>query len=144
MSFAEFNYPLVQAYDWWHLFQNGCQIQVGGADQFGNILTGADAVKQIAKDSHEYQVAKRQTQLLDAKRGIEVCSDPMGFTVPLLTTASGEKFGKSAGNAVWLNTEMTNVYELYQVCDLIARESLQLTYSASFSCDSQMLMSRGI
>jgi tyrosyl-tRNA synthetase len=115
MSFAEFSYPLVQAWDWWHLFQSGCQLQIGGADQFGNILAGAEAVKQIAKDSHEYQVAKRQTQMLEAKRKIDITSDPMGFTVPLLTTSSGEKFGKSAGNAVWLNPEMTSVYELYQV-----------------------------
>ncbi|KAH0841782.1 Tyrosine--tRNA ligase, mitochondrial [Fonsecaea pedrosoi] len=114
MSFAEFSYPLVQAWDWWHLFQSGCQLQVGGADQFGNILAGAEAVKQIAKDSHEYQVALRQTQLLDSKRGIEVTSDPMGFTVPLLTTASGQKFGKSAGNAVWLNPDMTSIFDLYQ------------------------------
>ncbi|KIW72158.1 tyrosine-tRNA ligase [Phialophora macrospora] len=114
MSFAEFSYPLVQAWDWWHLFQAGCQVQIGGADQFGNILAGAEAVKQIAKDSHEYQVALRQTELLDAKRRINVSSDPMGFTVPLLTTSSGEKFGKSAGNAVWLDPEMTSVYDLYQ------------------------------
>ncbi|EXJ75854.1 uncharacterized protein A1O5_00361 [Cladophialophora psammophila CBS 110553] len=114
MSFAEFSYPLVQAWDWWHLFQSGCQLQVGGADQFGNILAGAEAVKQIARESHEYQVALRQTQLLDSKHGIELNSDPMGFTVPLLTTASGEKFGKSAGNAVWLNPEMTSVFDLYQ------------------------------
>jgi tyrosyl-tRNA synthetase len=115
MSFAEFSYPLVQAWDWWHLFQSGCQVQIGGADQFGNILAGAEAVKQIAKDSHEYQVALRQTEVLDAKRRIKVTSDPMGFTVPLLTTSSGEKFGKSAGNAVWLDPELTSVYDLYQV-----------------------------
>ncbi|KIX98530.1 uncharacterized protein Z520_05831 [Fonsecaea multimorphosa CBS 102226] len=114
MSFAEFSYPLVQAWDWWHLFQSGCQLQIGGADQFGNILAGAEAVKQIAKDTHEYQVRLRQTQMLDRSRGIDLSSDPMGFTVPLLTTASGEKFGKSAGNAVWLDPEMTSVFDLYQ------------------------------
>ncbi|KAJ9605186.1 tyrosyl-tRNA synthetase [Cladophialophora chaetospira] len=114
MSFAEFSYPLVQAWDWWHLFQSGCQVQIGGADQFGNILAGAEVVKQIAKDAHEYQVALRQQEHLEFKRKINVSFDPMGFTVPLLTTSSGEKFGKSAGNAVWLNSEMTSVYELYQ------------------------------
>lgn len=116
MSFAEFSYPLVQAWDWWHLFQKGCQLQIGGADQFGNILAGSDAVKQIAKDSHEYQVHNRNIEILDEQRDIKVTSDPVGFTVPLLTTASGEKFGKSAGNAVWLNSEMTSTYDLYQVC----------------------------
>lgn len=115
MSFAEFSYPLVQAWDWWHLFQTGCQLQIGGADQFGNILAGAEAVKQIAKDSHEYQVNNRNIEMLDEERGIKVISDPVGFTVPLLTTASGEKFGKSAGNAVWLNPDMTSTYDLYQV-----------------------------
>lgn len=123
MSFAEFTYPLVQAWDWWHLFQSGCQVQIGGADQFGNILAGAEAVKQIAKDAHEYQVAMRETTLLESKRKVELTSDPMGFTVPLLTTSSGEKFGKSAGNAVWLDPEMTSVYELYQVgSNLIEKE----------------------
>jgi tyrosyl-tRNA synthetase len=116
MSFAEFSYPLVQAWDWWHLFQNGCQLQIGGADQFGNLLAGAEAVKQIAKESHEFQLRQRQGEILEMKGGVDVTSDPMGFTVPLLTTASGEKFGKSAGNAVWLNPDMTTSYELYQVC----------------------------
>lgn len=115
MSFAEFSYPLVQAWDWWQLFQKGVQIQIGGADQFGNILAGAEAVKQIAKESHEYQQSLRQSQLLDEENGIKVTSDPVGFTVPLLTTASGEKFGKSAGNAVWLDPEMTSIFDLYQV-----------------------------
>ncbi len=115
MSFAEFSYPLVQAWDWWHLFQSGCQVQIGGSDQFGNILAGAEIVKQIAKDDHPYQVALGQTKQLEAQRRLNLPSDPMGFTVPLLTTSSGEKFGKSAGNAVWLNSVMTSVYELYQV-----------------------------
>ncbi|EXJ95803.1 tyrosyl-tRNA synthetase [Capronia coronata CBS 617.96] len=114
MSFAEFSYPLVQAWDWWQLFQRGVQIQIGGADQFGNILAGAEAVKQIAKESHEYQQTLRQTQLIDENNGVKVTSDPLGFTVPLLTTASGEKFGKSAGNAVWLDPELTSIFDLYQ------------------------------
>ncbi len=115
MSYAEFSYPLVQAWDWWHLFQKGVQIQVGGGDQFGNILAGAEAVKQLAKDSHEYQTALRQTTIIDKKYYIDVTSDPLGITVPLLTTASGEKFGKSAGNAVWLEPRMTPIFDLYQV-----------------------------
>ncbi|KIW61976.1 tyrosine-tRNA ligase, variant [Exophiala xenobiotica] len=114
MSYAEFSYPLVQAWDWWHLFQKGVQIQVGGGDQFGNILAGAEAVKQLAKDSHEYQTALRQTTIIDKKYYIDVTSDPLGITVPLLTTASGEKFGKSAGNAVWLEPRMTPIFDLYQ------------------------------
>jgi tyrosyl-tRNA synthetase len=115
MSFAEFSYPLVQAWDWWHLFQSGCQLQIGGADQFGNLLAGAEAVKEIAKDAHEYQRARREAEIVDDKHNIQVTPDPVGFTVPLLTTSSGEKFGKSAGNAVWLDADMTSVYDLYQV-----------------------------
>ncbi|KIV78098.1 tyrosine-tRNA ligase [Exophiala sideris] len=114
MSFAEFSYPLVQAWDWWHLYQKGVQLQIGGSDQFGNILAGAEAVKMIAKDSQDYQAAARQVKAIDGKYDVDVTSDPLGFTVPLLTTASGEKFGKSAGNAVWLDPQMTSIFELYQ------------------------------
>lgn len=120
MSYAEFSYPLVQAWDWWHLFQKGVQIQVGGGDQFGNILAGADAVKQIAKDSHEYQTALRNTKILDQKNNIDVTSEPLGITVPLLTTSSGEKFGKSAGNAIWLDPDMTPIFDLYQASTLLS------------------------
>ncbi|KIX00438.1 tyrosine-tRNA ligase [Rhinocladiella mackenziei CBS 650.93] len=114
MSFAEFSYPLVQAWDWWYLFQRGVQIQIGGSDQFGNILAGAELVKKMAQESHEYQVALRQTEIIEEQHNIKVTSDPLGITVPLLTTASGEKFGKSAGNATWLSPEMTSIFELYQ------------------------------
>lgn len=109
MSYAEFSYPLIQAWDWWHQFQTGTQIQIGGADQFGNILAGAEAVKNIAKSNAQYQARKKHED-----DGQDVTSDPMGFTVPLLTTSSGEKFGKSAGNAVWLSREMMSSYDLYQ------------------------------
>lgn len=109
MSYAEFSYPLIQAWDWWHQFRTGTQIQIGGADQFGNILAGAEAVKNIAKSDAEYQARKKHED-----DGQNVTFDPMGFTVPLLTTSSGEKFGKSAGNAVWLAREMMSSYDLYQ------------------------------
>jgi tyrosyl-tRNA synthetase len=116
MSVAEFFYPLMQAWDWWQMFQAGVQVQIGGADQFGNILQGAEAVKATAKNNEEWQ--KRLEA--DAKNQQEIpkydlSEDPMGFTVPLLTASSGEKFGKSAGNAVWLDEQLTSVFELYQV-----------------------------
>lgn len=111
MSFSEFSYPLVQAWDWWQLFKGGVQLQIGGADQFGNILAGAEVVKSIAKEDHPYQVELTR----EGKSGMAATNDPLGFTVPLLTTASGEKFGKSAGNAVWLDENMTSPFELYQV-----------------------------
>jgi len=105
MSFAEFTYPIMQAWDWWELFQKGCQVQVGGADQFGNILFGVEAVKIASKNT---RIQLKQNDLEDD------IDTPIGFTVPLLTTASGEKIGKSAGNAIWLDKDMTSSFELYQ------------------------------
>lgn len=107
MSFAEFTYPLLQAWDWWHMYHTkGIQVQIGGSDQFGNIVAGIDAVKYISKNHPDPDVRKEKEDPLDV---------PMGFTVPLLTTASGDKFGKSAGNAIWLDKEMTSVFDLYGV-----------------------------
>jgi tyrosyl-tRNA synthetase len=134
MSFSEFCYPVMQAWDWWHLYKSGTQVQIGGADQFGNILAGAEAVKYMAKNDHDW-LAQQKTRPSNTfvngnkndpewlqkheekikKTSLEVSSDPMGFTVPLLTTAAGEKFGKSAGNAIWLDREMTSSFDLYQV-----------------------------
>ncbi|KAI9834613.1 MAG: tyrosyl-tRNA synthetase [Phylliscum demangeonii] len=106
MSFAEFSYPLLQAWDWWHLFDSrGFQLQIGGSDQLGNIMTGIDMIKQILKTIKD---PLKQKPLDDP-----LCL-PYGFTTPLLTTASGEKFGKSAGNAVWLDQEIINSFDLYQ------------------------------
>jgi tyrosyl-tRNA synthetase len=106
MSFAEFTYPLLQAWDWWVLFRKGVQVQVGGSDQYGNILFGMDAVKSISKNTAMEQDQNPLEDDLDK---------PIGFTTPLLTAANGEKFGKSAGNAVWLDKDMTSTFELYQV-----------------------------
>jgi tyrosyl-tRNA synthetase len=107
MSFAEFCYPILQAWDWWHMYESiGVQVQIGGSDQFGNIITGIEGVKHVAKTHphNDYRVAEDEENW-----------EPMGFTVPLMTTASGEKFGKSAGNAIWLNAEMTSPLDLYAV-----------------------------
>lgn len=106
MSFAEFTYPLMQAWDWWRLFQKGVQVQVGGSDQFGNILFGMDAVKAISKNTAIEILRKPLDDDMDK---------PIGLTTPLLTTPSGEKFGKSAGNAIWLDKDMTPPFDLYQV-----------------------------
>lgn len=109
MSFAEFSYPLIQGWDWWQQFQTGTQIQIGGADQFGNILAGAEAVKSIMSTEPSFQL-KHKTDM----SGYKTSGDPMGFTVPLLTTSSGEKFGKSAGNAIWIDPQLTSSFDLYQ------------------------------
>ncbi|KAI4721882.1 tyrosyl-tRNA synthetase [Aureobasidium sp. EXF-10727] len=100
MSYAEFTYPLLQAYDWWHLYQSGVQVQIGGSDQYGNIVAGMDLIKHLTP---------RPTTSPETKQ----LSGPFGLTVPLLTTAAGAKFGKSAGNAIWLDKTMTSPFELY-------------------------------
>ncbi|EPE06221.1 tyrosyl-trna synthetase [Ophiostoma piceae UAMH 11346] len=105
VSFAEFTYPLLQAWDWWHMyFTQGIQVQIGGSDQYGNIVTGADSFKIIR--GTEPDPAKKLPQ-----RGY--IDDPVGFTVPLLTDSAGNKFGKSAGNAIWMDKFDTPVFECY-------------------------------
>lgn len=91
LSFIEFNYQLLQAYDFLVLYrQHGCTLQTGGDDQWGNILAGSDLIRRVeGKITH-------------------------GLTFPLLTTARGEKMGKTAGGAVWLSAERTSPYEFYQ------------------------------
>lgn len=102
MSFAEFTYPLLQAWDWWHMYNTmGIRMQLGGSDQYGNITAGVDAVKYIAANHPAPDTPKKTT------------NPPFGITSPLLTTSSGAKFGKSAGNAIWLDHEMTSTFDLY-------------------------------
>jgi tyrosyl-tRNA synthetase len=81
-------------------------MQIGGADQYGNIISGIDSVNYLRKhaDSFAPQLAPEYKD-----RGF------FGLTVPLLTTSGGEKFGKSAGNAIWLDEGLTSPMELYQV-----------------------------
>lgn len=109
MSYAEFSYPLIQGWDWWHMFQTGTQIQIGGADQYGNILSGAEVVKACMAEDVDFR-----TKYAKDLEGSDATGDPLGFTVPLLTTSSGEKFGKSAGNAIWIDKQLTSSYDLYQ------------------------------
>jgi tyrosyl-tRNA synthetase len=105
MSFAEFSYPLLQAWDWWHMYNTkGIQMQIGGADQYGNIVTGINAVNYIIDNHPNPEILKRENGESTAR---------FGLTVPLLTTSSGEKIGKSAGNATWLDLQLTSSFELY-------------------------------
>jgi tyrosyl-tRNA synthetase len=91
LSFIEFNYQLLQAYDYLTLFRNcGCTLQMGGDDQWGNILAGVDLIRRVEGAT---------TQAL---------------TFPLLTTASGAKMGKTAQGAVWLDKELFKPYDFYQ------------------------------
>lgn len=91
LSFLEFNYMILQAYDFLELYRReGCLLQMGGSDQWGNIVNGIDLTRRVA--------------------GAEV----FGLTSPLLTTSDGRKMGKSAGGAVWLNADMLSPYEFWQ------------------------------
>ncbi|KAI5859553.1 hypothetical protein GGS23DRAFT_584933 [Durotheca rogersii] len=104
MSLAEFIYPTMQAWDWWHMFKStGVQMQIGGSDQYGNIVTGIECFKYIR--DHEPDPHERFPK--------DALHDPVGFTVPLLTDAAGNKFGKTAGNALWFDPYMTNPFDLY-------------------------------
>ena len=91
MSFTEFSYQLVQGYDFYHLNKHkDCIVQLGGSDQWGNIVTG--------------------TELIRRKGGGEAYA----VTTPLIKKADGTKFGKTAGGSVWLDPEKTSPYEFYQ------------------------------
>jgi tyrosyl-tRNA synthetase len=105
VSFAEFTYPIMQGWDWWVLFsKQRVQMQIGGSDQYGNIVTGVDLVKTARANETDPELRMPANSVFD---------DPVGFTVPLLTDSSGAKFGKSAGNAVWLDQFMTSTFDLY-------------------------------
>ena len=91
LSFLEFNYMILQAYDFAELArQQKCRLQLGGSDQWGNIVNGVELARRA--------------------EGIEV----FGFTTPLITTASGAKMGKSASGAVWINAEKLSPYDFWQ------------------------------
>jgi tyrosyl-tRNA synthetase len=91
LSFIEFNYQLLQAYDFWHLFKHwDCLIQMGGSDQWGNIVAGTDLIRR-----------------LEGKQAY-------GITFPLIMTADGKKMGKTEKGAVWLDAQRTSPYEYYQ------------------------------
>lgn len=107
VSFAEFSYPIMQGWDWFELFyQRGVQMQIGGSDQYGNIISGLEVVK-AARDS---EPDPQERQHIVPKTVMDEC---VGFTVPLLTDSSGAKFGKSAGNAIWLDPYQTSVFDFY-------------------------------
>ena len=91
ITYAEFSYMLIQGYDFLHMYQDlGCTMQVEGSDQWGNITTGIELIRKI------------------------LGREAYGFTMPLILDSNGKKFGKSEGNALWLDKNKTSSYELYQ------------------------------
>ena len=91
LSFLEFNYMIMQSFDFYYLFQNyGCNMEFGGDDQWSNMLGGTELIRRkLGKDAH-------------------------AMTITLLTDSNGNKMGKTAGNAVWLDANKTSPYEFYQ------------------------------
>ncbi|HSI64750.1 MAG TPA: tyrosine--tRNA ligase, partial [Candidatus Saccharimonadia bacterium] len=91
ISYTEFSYMLLQSYDYYHLAKEyGCELQIGGSDQWGNITTGIDLVRKKL-GQHVY-----------------------GMTLPLITKSDGTKFGKTESGAIWLDAKRTSVYKFYQ------------------------------
>lgn len=91
MSFTEFTYQLIQGYDFLHLYENNnCKIQMGGSDQWGNIVTGTELIRRKAR------------------------GEAFALTAPLIKKADGTKFGKSEGGNIWLDAEKTSPYKFYQ------------------------------
>ncbi|KDE07678.1 hypothetical protein MVLG_02138 [Microbotryum lychnidis-dioicae p1A1 Lamole] len=116
LSFTEFSYQLLQAFDFLTLHQrHNCTIQLGGSDQLGNIMSGIEMIRKNQLQAHTLSVdATPPTTDVEPRVGGDHEDPAYGITMPLLTTASGEKFGKSAGNAIWLDPGMTSPFELYQ------------------------------
>ncbi|KAJ1960698.1 tyrosyl-tRNA synthetase [Dipsacomyces acuminosporus] len=110
ISFTEFSYQLLQAYDFWHLYHHhGCRVQIGGGDQWGNITAGTDLIHKMPfAQEHDTGIIASDQERNDS------ADDAFGLTIPLLTTSSGEKFGKSAGNAIWLDETKTSPFDIYQ------------------------------
>ena len=91
LSFVEFNYMIFQAYDFYELFiRNSCTLQIGGSDQWGNIVNGVELIRRV--------------------NGKEV----FGLTTPLLTNSNGDKMGKTADGAIWLNDDLLSAYDYWQ------------------------------
>ncbi|WP_288906665.1 tyrosine--tRNA ligase [uncultured Treponema sp.] len=109
ITFAEFSYMLMQGYDFLHLYQTKkCIMQVAGSDQWGNITTGVDLIRKVL-DKTAY-----------------------AFTMPLILDPTGKKFGKSEGNALWLDKNKTSAYEIYQYL-INADDSKVLEYLKVFT-----------
>ena len=125
ISFTEFSYQVFQAYDWLHLNREfNCNIQIGGNDQTGNMKTGHELISRINSKSNTFSI-----------------------TIPIVTSDKGEKLGKSAGNAVWIDEQMMSSFEFYQffvnVCDQIVETYLKIfTFMSLIEIDDLMAKHR--
>jgi len=98
LSFLEFNYMILQAYDFYYLHKNhNCILQIGGSDQWGNIVNGVELIRRMS-----------------CLESSDETNSAFGLTTPLLTTADGKKMGKTADGAIWLDEELLSPYEYFQ------------------------------
>lgn len=106
LTFFEMSYMLMQSYDFWHLYNEyGCKLELGGNDQWSNIIGGVDLIRKIGKD------------------------DSFGLTFKLLTTKEGKKMGKTEKGALWLSSEKTSPYEFYQYWRNVEDESVENVFN---------------
>lgn len=113
LSFTEFSYQLVQGYDFYYLWKNhGAKLQLGGSDQWGNIVTGTELIRRKGQ------------------------GEAFAMTTPLITKADGSKFGKSEGGNIWLDPEKTSPYKFYQYW-INASDADIVTYCKIFSLKSR-------
>ncbi len=121
LSYTEFSYMLLQAYDFVHLYREfGCELQVGGSDQWGNITAGIDLTRRME------------------------AAQVYGITCPLLTKSDGTKMGKTESGAIWLSAERTSPYEFYQYWINVADEDAGkcLRYLTDLSCEQIQALDR--
>lgn len=101
MSFLEFNYMILQAYDFYHLYKTyNCTLQLCGADQWGNVCAGVELTRKLQFLNNAVEKGEK--------------TEVLGFSTPLLLDSNGKKLGKSEGNAVWVNEELLSPYDYYQ------------------------------
>ena len=113
MSFAEFSYQVFQSSDFLHLYQReNCVLQIGGADQWGNITAGIELIRRM--QTIDSTISSLSTSTSTTSISSDVLVGAHGLTVPLLTTSSGTKFGKSEGNAIWLSESLTSNHTFFQ------------------------------
>lgn len=106
LTFFEMSYMLMQSYDFWHLYNEyGCKLELGGNDQWSNIIGGVDLIRKIGKD------------------------DSFGLTFKLLTNKEGKKMGKTEKGALWLSSEKTSPYEFYQYWRNVEDESVENVFN---------------
>ncbi len=101
MSFLEFNYMILQSYDFYHLYKNyGCNMQFCGGDQWGNVVAGVELVRRLQFINNEVEKGEK--------------TEVLGLSTALLTDSNGKKVGKSEGNAIWTNEDMLDPFEYFQ------------------------------